>query len=419
MSTRIDRKDIRISKTEKTVFAPRNSPPMTNINSNDIRINNTKKIIFALRNSPPITKRELAESLRLSLPTIASIVKDLEESGYILDCGRTDSAVGRKPSLISLNYEACYMVGVRIATHSLDIAVLNFGGEIVARNELLKAFSGTESYWREISEEIDRLIDESGTDKNKVNGIRIAVPYILYPQFWANAKLKSKPKNMISLAEVPTCFSYETDLVEVAIAAGVPRYWYGKLDKDAAVIFLSRYIEGCILRKDPITGGISAQACQIGHMSLNYRGRDCFCGKNGCFQEYCSTSLIIDKINGLDTSHDVIGRLPKKKIKNWDEFFADLEAGNREYAELWDHYLDMLAYAIHNVKILLRSDIIISGEISEFIARYKHVLVKKIGAFSIEEETDIDEYLHTNALSRYDACIGAALSRIDSLVETI
>lgn len=391
----------------------------TAINSNDIRLINTKKIIYALRNCPPMTKKELAERLDLSLPTIASIAKGLEDSGYILDCGRTYAAVGRKPSLIALNEDACYMVGVHITTHSRDIAVVNFGGEILARNERSKAFSGTEQYWREIADEIDRLIEENGIDRNLVNGIRLAVPYVLYPQFWVNARLKSKPKNMIPIEEVPKLFSFDTDLIEVAIAAGVPRYWYGKLDRDAAVIFLSRYIEGCILRKEPSTGNISANACLVGHMSLNYRGRDCFCGKKGCFQEYCSTSLIIDKINGLDTSHDVIGRFPKNKIINWEMFFKALEEGNREYAELWDKYLDMLASAIHNIRILLNSDIIICGEISEYIARYKHVLSEKIAVCSLDRDSDVEEYLHTSGLSRYDACIGAALSRIDSLVETI
>lgn len=390
------------------------------INSNDIRVINTKKILYTLRNSPPLTKKDLAERLDLSLPTIASIAKDLEDSGYILDCGRTYAAVGRKPSLIALNKDACYMVGVHITTHSRDVAIVNFGGEVLARNVRSKAFSGTEQYWREIADEIDRLIEENGLDRKLVNGIRVAVPYVLYPRFWGYTNLKSKPKNMIPIEEVPKLFPFDTDLIEVAIAAGVPRYWYGKLDRDAAVIFLSRYIEGCILRKDPSTGSTSANACLIGHMSLNYRGRDCFCGKRGCFQEYCSTSLIIDQINGLNTSRDVIGRFPKNKIINWVMFFEALEKnGNQEYAELWDKYLDMLAYAIHNVRILLNSDIIICGEISEYIARYKHVLTKKISAYSIDPESVIDEYLHTSGLSSYDACIGAALSRIDSLVEEI
>ena len=156
----------------------------TVLNSNDIRINNTRKIIYALRNSPPMTKKDLSEKLRLSLPTIASIATELEEKGYIADCGRTDSSVGRKPSLISLNSAACYAVGVHITTHFGEIAIVSFGGEIIARQIFRKAFTGTETYWKEISSEIDTMLAEKGIDPERVCGIRIAVPYILFPLFW-------------------------------------------------------------------------------------------------------------------------------------------------------------------------------------------------------------------------------------------
>ncbi|MBO6014209.1 MAG: ROK family transcriptional regulator [Oscillospiraceae bacterium] len=390
----------------------------TVLNSNDIRINNTRKIIYALRNSPPMTKKDLSEKLRLSLPTIASIATELEEKGYIADCGRTDSSVGRKPSLISLNSAACYAVGVHITTHFGEIAIVSFGGEIIARQIFRKAFTGTETYWKEISSEIDTMLAEKGIDPERVCGIRIAVPYILFPLFWEQANLQDKPEDMIDLESVPKLMPCEADLVPVAIAAGVPRYWYGKLDRDAAVVFLDRFIEGCILEKDANTGSISAKACLLGHMTLDYRGRECFCGKKGCFQEYCSAAIITDRINGLDTAHDVIGRFPKKKLIHLPGFFEAIEAGNEEYARLWDEYLDALANAVHNLRLLLNSDVIICGEMSEYVASYKAELVRKIKKIGMTKE-DVDEYLHTSSLSRYDACVGAALSRIDSLVEKI
>ncbi len=390
----------------------------TVLNSNDIRINNTRKIVYALRNSPPLTKKDLSEKLGLSLPTIASIAAELEEKGYIADCGRTDSSVGRKPALIALNNTACYAVGIHISTHFGEIAVVSFGGEIVARQIFRKPFTGTEAYWRDISSEIDVLLAENGIEAEKVCGVRIAVPYILFPLFWEQANLRDKPEDMIDLKDVPRLMPYEVDLVPVAIAAGVPRYWYGKLDRDAAVIFLDRYIEGCILERDANTGSITAKACLLGHMTLDYRGRECFCGKKGCFQEYCSAAVIADRINGLDTAHNVIGSFPTKKLIHLAGFFEGIEAGNEEYARVWEEYLDALANAVHNIRLLLNDDVIICGEMAEYIAPYKPVLVRKIREISMTDE-DAEEYLHTSRLSRYDACIGAALSRIDSLVENI
>ena len=386
------------------------------INSNDIRINNTRKILYTLRNSPPLTKKDLSEGLGLSLPTVASITKDLEAEGSVKEIGNADSSVGRKPLLIALNKDARYAVGVHISTHQIDIALVNFGGEILARVEEPFAFTGTESYWREVAEKVTNLITNSPADPEKIAGIRLAVPYVLLPDHWAAAKLKARPRNMLPLSHVPSFFPYDTDIVPVSMVAGVPRYWYGKIDKNSVVIYLTRYIEGCILTRDPISGLISSQTCDLGHMSLNYQGPDCFCGKKGCFQEYCSTSKVIDLIYGLDTSHDVIGRIPGKKLTGWNEFFRELEAGNSEYWAIWRNYLEMLAYAIHNIRLLLNYDIIICGDITDSISRYKDLLVDKIKEVCPGGQDDIVGYLHTSSLARYEASIGAALSRIDSLV---
>ncbi len=387
---------------------------MTEINNNiDVRANNARKIIMALRNSPPITKKALADELGLSLPTITNIAKILLKHEYIAECGSVSSYVGRKPALISLNKGARLNVGVSVSTHTVSVAIVDFGGDILYRHHKAYPYTGTKAYWTKLSGYIDSVLEESKVDTAKIVGIRIAMPAVFDPEYWALAGMQSRPRGMVPQKEIPSFFSCKADVITTAEAAGVPRLWYGSVDSDSVVIFLSRYIEGCVMSRDPNTKAINTRVCQLGHMSLNAEGPKCFCGKRGCFQAYCSTSIIVDKANGLDTSKTITANETDRPPVHLDAFFAGLDEGNEQYRVIWDEYLDKLAYAIHNLRLLFGSEIIICGEISQFVARYKKTLVEKIDAISIIKD-DVDEYLHTSSLDKYDACVGAALSLCDS-----
>lgn len=384
-------------------------------NNIDVRANNARKIIMALRNSPPVTKKDLADSIGLSLPTITNICKVLAKHDYISECGSVDSYVGRKPALISLNKCSRLSVGVSISTHLAAIAIVDFGGEILYQDTRNFPYSGTKAYWTKLARYIDSILEESGVDITKIVGVRIAMPHVFDPDCWLLAGLKSRPRGMVSYSEIPTYFKYKTDIITASEAAGIPRFWYGNIEADCVVVLLSRYVEGCIVHRDPSTKAISTKICPLGHMTLKYDGDECFCGKRGCFQTYCSTSRIVDMANGLDTLKHFTAEYVKKPIIYLDSFFAGVEEGNEEFTALWDDYLDKLSYAIHNLRLLFRSDIIICGEISSNIAKYKKVLIDKIDSLSNFKD-DVDGYLHTSSLAKYDTCVGAALSLCDSIL---
>jgi len=68
------------------------------LNSRDIRANNVRNIIYQLRQSSPITRKELANSLGLSIPTITNISKTLVEKSSLSNVGvspRTSAASPR------------------------------------------------------------------------------------------------------------------------------------------------------------------------------------------------------------------------------------------------------------------------------------------------------------------------------------
>lgn len=107
----------------------------------------------------------------------------------------------------------------------------------------------------------------------------------------------------------------------------------------------------------------------IEHMCINPDGPLCYCGNRGCLETYCSA-------NSLEHSTG----LPIK------EFFPLLrEKNSPQLIQIWEDYLNHLAFAMKNLNLIIDAPIIISGYLAPYFT-----------------ETDIDYLLkHINSSSPF------------------
>ena len=251
------------------------------LNSIDIRANNARRIIYELRNSPPITKKELADRLELSLPTITNIGRILESEGYIEECGSVEAAVGRKPALLTVSRGSRYAVGVHVDTHHFTAAVLNFGGDILLQERILLPFAGTEEYWQSLARHADGMIERLGLARERVLGVRAAISHLLLPDSEDFLDPASIPEHLLSPEEIAKAFTLPMRLIIPSEAAGTARYWYKRDVSNSLVLLLNRYIEGCLITQDPLSHLPRSRPIPLGHISLDPKGRRCFCGRRG------------------------------------------------------------------------------------------------------------------------------------------
>ena len=90
-----------------------------------------KKIITHYIYNGGSTIVDLSKELNLSIPTVAKLVNEMCEEGYLKDYGKLETEGGRHPILYGLNPDSGYFVGVDIKKFSLDIGLINFKGDIV------------------------------------------------------------------------------------------------------------------------------------------------------------------------------------------------------------------------------------------------------------------------------------------------
>ncbi len=96
-----------------------------------------------LRDQGPITRADLAQRLRLSLPTIARIAASLLKQGLIVEREHADSSGGRRPTLLAYNWRASGLIGVYVGRTIIG-ALADLRGEVLLR-EAMPTGTGAEA----------------------------------------------------------------------------------------------------------------------------------------------------------------------------------------------------------------------------------------------------------------------------------
>ncbi len=138
---------------------------------------------------------------------------------------------------------------------------------------------------------------------------------------------------------------------------GLGELWKGagKTSNNFICVAIGTGIGGAIINDGKLVSGESNFAGEIGHSILNFNGRSCKCGKNGCFEAYGSMSALINDIYNITGLH-----------YSGKEIFEKASKGEEIYLEAIKLWIDSIARGIANlVHILNPEKIIIGGAVSE------------------------------------------------------
>ncbi len=129
-----------------------------------------------------------------------------------------------------------------------------------------------------------------------------------------------------------------------AKCAAIAENKYGCLKKYKRTLFLTlgTGIGGAVIIDNELLDTGNFPGCEFGHMIIEKNGKDCKCGKKGCFERYASMKILKDNIRkelGLDEKtrgqeiYDIIrnnntSNINYEKIENTvDEFIENLAIG--------------------------------------------------------------------------------------------
>lgn len=345
---------------------------MIGTNNIDVKARNKENIKRLLFKQKSMTKQEIVNALKLSLPTINQNVKELIDENLLDESGTLESSGGRKPQLINFKYEARKSIGLDISQNHIHIVILNLSSDIICEKRINCIFENTKEYWSYLNKLIEDLCLTNEINMSQVLGISITLPGTVIPD---KKILKFAPTLQIKnldLNELEQYFNLPVIFENEANAAGFSEVWNREIINDAIYLSITKGVGGAIIIDNTVFHGKSGCSGEFGHFIIQRDGNRCNCGSSGCFEAYCTVNVLTKDTNG-----DI------------DEFFKQVKLGNNAYIKKWDEYLDYLALGLHNIKMIFDLDIIIGGDICDYLQEHVETLKDKMKSL-VENDKNID-----------------------------
>ncbi len=258
---------------------------------------NKKNVLNTIKRSEMISRAEISREVKLTMPTVMRISEELIQDGLVCEVGKGVSTGGRKPNLLSIVPNGRYFLGTVIQKNIQSI-VANMSGDILSSYRRDIDYSGGED---KILAQLEQCMEEavrmSGLTENDISYSGIGTPGMGFKyteqasddvfSYWATKRMDFfKEKGH---------FKWPTVVENVAKlgALGELEYGIGKNLDDYLYIFADYGIGMGRVKGGKLDVGNSGVAGELGHMSIDFNGRDCYCGNRGCLESYCSINALL------------------------------------------------------------------------------------------------------------------------------
>lgn len=329
----------------------------------------TRKVFSYILKYHPISRADISKGLSKTAMSIKRAIEPLEEAGLVVECGIGASSGGRKPILYQVDSTRYFIGAVNISTTYCEVAVMNLSMEILGMHDFkLNPHSQPDAVMDRIAELLSLLLEELDIEREQMLGTGVSVfsslnresgklirPIILYlNESWVDYPIVSELQQRLQMP-------IETE--KGTNAAAMLEYQYGKAKDSERMLYIlcAMNIRSAVV----VGGGLQSIAPYyedaFGHMTINYDGELCRCGKYGCVDCYTTIPAIMEQFRmGIKKGRSSI-LAPYVDLDSFS--FHDIchasESGDALSCEVITSAASMLGLALSNYINLFCPDIVI------------------------------------------------------------
>lgn len=366
----------------------------------DVKKNNRNRIFRYICRNEGISNPDIAYALKISLPTVTQNTKELEERGLVEEIGELQSTGGRRARALSVVKNAQYAAGLDITKNHIGLLLTNLTGDILQYDRIGIVYEESDQYYRRINGLLEQFLAKSAIDLERILGIGISVPGIV--DLDAKVITYSHALNIQSVpfGKITKWFAFPCHIMNDANAAAyaeglrsarVHRFFY---------LSLSNTVGGGLWNNGKLIAGDHFRCGEAGHMTVFPGGKQCYCGKKGCLDAYCSANVLGDMTGG-----------------KLEAFFELLEKKEEQAVKVWDNYTDCLAAAVNNIYMILDCDIILGGYVGSFAEPYIAGIWEKVKQGNPFKQEKC--FLRCSSYKTETAALGAAMRIIENFMEQV
>ncbi len=251
---------------------------------------NRRIVLEAIRLEGTTTRGRIAARVGLTVQTVSTIIRELEDLGLVLSVRAEPKGRGYPPAALRINPEGGYAIGLHVTPLGVDAGLINLAGDVIATTSRSATNLAPDAGFRMIADcatEL-RLIRPEG----RMLGAGLALP----GPFNVDSMSFVGPTTISGWADVPLAgrLAEATGLpafIEVDMAAaahGERLYGQGGDFGQFYYLYFGVGLGGAMVADGTVLRGTWGNAGEIGHLPLVPGGEPCPCGNAGCLERYVS-----------------------------------------------------------------------------------------------------------------------------------
>ena len=326
----------------------------TGYNNTTLKQQNRGLILKLIVTGECESRIELAKRTGLSKMAVTNIISEFIEQNLVeeKECVRIQGK-GRNPIKLCLSSKAPKMIGVHIYRGECSVILCDFQLHILQR----RSFPVTEEnhgrlleyLFQEIDEILDRIprTEICGIGIGALGPVDVGKGRILNPPNFYGMKNIDIVSVLKERYDMPVFFDSQYD----GAALAEKFFGNGRDVEDFVFVGLANGIGSGIISQGTIYRDYSGFTSELGHVSIDWNGRVCSCGRKGCLETYISSPVIARKLC---------------QITGWEKSFRefcqiDLSEYAKEADQVLEDMMEKLACGLVNLTNLFNPQKVIIG----------------------------------------------------------
>ena len=261
-----------------------------------------KQVIQAVvRQFGPVSRMDIHELTNLRLNTISELVRELLDEGRLVEAGPSNNPMGRKQTLLRLNEEHSFIVGVEFDDELVIATAMSLAPRIISKvKERTQLENGREGLMRQLLSCTHRAVEQAKISGRPCIGIGMAGPGLINSQngvvvtcstieFWRQVPLKEIFEREFRIPVLVECKPNARAVAECILGAG-------QLIKDLIYIDYGSGVGAGIVLDGKLLRGHSWAAGEIGHTHVGEDSTACKCGSFGCLEVIAGAGALVARI---------------------------------------------------------------------------------------------------------------------------
>lgn len=258
----------------------------------EVKKKNRNHVFRYICRNGTVSNPDISYDMKMSLPTVTQITKELIEKGFIEEIGELESTGGRRAKALSAAVNVKQAVGLDITKNHISFVLTNLTGEILNHVRIFLPYTHEEAYYRRVNEELESFLEKSSADRKRILGIGISFPGIIDLDRQLITYSHILGVKMISFDSVSRFFDYPCCFLNDANAGAYAEGIHSDERERFFYLSLSNTVGGAIFDNHGMVQGNHFRCGEVGHMTVIPDGKTCYCGKKDVWmriavQQFC------------------------------------------------------------------------------------------------------------------------------------